>query len=521
MALAAVLLMPGNVSSQMPVPAVAPAGGVVEHEHRVRQLTGGIPLRIWSIRAFNANELATLLRETLDSLPSHLVHPTSRLGPGTWRIMPAEIRVTANSGFPYGFNDGPVWAGRGLTIAAMAGVAGEAGPFSLRLSPIAFLSQNAPFEPALDGSVLLNSLYSKNIDLPQRFGSRSYGRIDPGESEIRLQLGSIGAGMSTATQVWGPAVDHPLILGNNAGGFPHAFVGTAHPVQLRGATFHSRWIWGRVDASSFSPGSESHHFVTGAVGAMTVPGLPGLELGAIRFFHMEWPDDGVLRAPFLAVLQGLLKQSFSTSSNPDGDVPGDNQLASLFMRWAFPTSGVEIYAEYGREDHNWNLRDFWQEIDHDAAFLLGVQRAWGRPNGRTTAFRIEHLNTRMGKLHPIRPQAPWYVHGVRVQGHTQRGQLLGSAGGFGGGATVLAVDRFSRDSRTTVRWDRMMRAEQLASDIPDVLEADVMHALTFERARRSAQRELTFGATAVVDLNRDFRRDAFNLQTTFSYRRLR
>ena len=40
------------------------------------------------------------------------------------------------------------------------------------------------------------------------------------------------AGLSNARETWGPAVTHPLILGPNAPGFAHAFVGTGHPVPI-------------------------------------------------------------------------------------------------------------------------------------------------------------------------------------------------------------------------------------------------------------------------------------------------
>lgn len=523
--LSLVALMAGGAGAafaQERVVAPAPAGGDVEREMRALQLVGKIPLRIWSIRAFNAAEVAAMVAAAGDSVPSRF-RLKSRTSAGmSWQVLPAEAGTIVNTGFPYGFNDGPLWAGRGVTAFASGGVAVQRGMFSLRLNPMVFLAQNASFEPAVPDSFTLNTPYVRNIDLPQRFGDATYGRIDPGESEVRVQAWLVGAGLSTASQVWGPAVEHPLILGNNAGGFPHAFIETARPVDLRFAYFHTRLVWGRLDGSAFGPPAlDDRRFVTGAVAAFSFPALSGLEVGASRFFHSPWPSDGLIHAPFFNVFQGILKSTLTTRANPSGDVPGDNQLASIFFRWAFPNSGVEAYGEFGREDHSANIRDFWGEIDHDAGFLLGLQRAWRSGDG-TTVFRIEHLNTRMGKLHPTRAQAPWYVHGVRVQGHTERGQLLGSAGGFGGGGTTLALDRLRAASRTTLRWDRLMRAEQINNNdlLPEPGEADVTHALSIERARLKSRSEIGLGLAFVADLNRDFRRDAFNFRTSVSYRRL-
>lgn len=476
-------------------------------------------MHIWSIRAFTATELAAMLGLAGDSLPARLMNESWRRGPVFWQHLPTEVGSIVNSGFPYGFNDGPLWAGRGLTAYVSGGIRAQAGVFSAAINPMMFIAQNARFDLPVPGAFSLSTPYAESIDLPVRFGDRSYGRLDPGESEFRFQTRHVAAGVSTASQVWGPADDHPLILGNNAGGFPHAFVETAEPLNLYVAALHTRFIWGRLDGSAFGPpDKDDRRFVTAAVSAFTFPLLPGLEVGAARFFHAPWPDD-LLRAPIFSVFQGILKSSIATRSNPSGDVPGDNQIASIFFRWAMPPSGVEVYGEYGREDHNANIRDFWEEIDHDAAFMLGLQRAWGG-GIRTNVFRLEHANTRMGKLHPTRIQAPWYIHSVRVQGHTQRGQLLATPGGFGGGGTSIVWDRYERSSRTTLRWDRLMRAEELDpfENSPITGGADVMHAIGANRSWDIGRGAVDLGVAAVIDLNRDFRRDAFNLNTRFGYK---
>ena len=101
-------------------------------------------------------------------------------------------------------------------------------------------------------------------------------------------------------------------------------------------------------------------------------GLPGLEIGADRFFHTGWPRRGIFKAPWYRPFEGILKQSLSTSTNPMGDDVGDNQEASAFARWAFPGHGIEVYGEYAREDHNYDLRDLLQEPDHESGFMLGI-----------------------------------------------------------------------------------------------------------------------------------------------------
>jgi hypothetical protein len=137
-----------------------------------------------------------------------------------------------------------------------------------------------------------------------------------------------------------------------------------------------------------------------------------------------------------------------------------------------------------------------------------------------TVLRAEHLNTRISPLARGRQQAPWYVHTPRTEGQTERGKALASVGGFGGGGTTIALDRYSDGGRTTIRWDRTMRAENVSGvyGLPNAGLADIMHALGVERVRFTRFGEASLSLTAVWDLNRNFGRDAFNLNSAASWR---
>jgi hypothetical protein len=255
--------------------------------------------------------------------------------------------------------------------------------------------------------------------------------------------------------------------------------------------------------------------LTGAVGSIGLKGLPGLEIGAIRLFHVPLPASGA--SAFLKVFDGILKSSIASSSNPTGN-DQDNQLASAFFRWAPPAARVEFYGEFGREDHSWNLRDFIMEPDHNAGYMIGLARAFG-DSATPTVFRAEHLNTRISQLQVASAQERWYVHTRLRQGHTQRGQVLGSAGGPGGGATTIAVERYEANGRTTLRWDRTMFAERRAADgLPEPDDADVLHSLTLERLRAGSRGDLGTSVSIMKDFNRHFGGDLFNLNAAITYR---
>jgi hypothetical protein len=62
-------------------------------------------------------------------------------------------------------------------------------------------------------------------------------------------------------------------------------------------------------------------------------------------------------------------------------------------------------------------------------------------------WRVRGELTRLSRTnaHSFRPKPTFFEHNVVIQGHTNRGQLLGSALGPGSNAQFLAVDR-TRDS---------------------------------------------------------------------------
>lgn len=490
-----------------------------ERYTRVLQLTSEVPLHPWSIRAFGPRELANLSATSRTHPWATAPRDKER---SAWRlsvtVLPANVQTILNSSFAFGYNDGPVWAGRGLTTVLQGGISAKAGPLSVTLSPLLFRAENARFglrPNGLPGSYAFGDAFRPEaIDQPQRFGVNAYQRLEPGNSTIRLDVAGVAAGFSTANQHWGPARDHPLLLGNNAAGFPHVFLGSSEPVNVWIGKAHGRIFWGKLYETPYTSMREiqPYRFATGLAAVLTPRGIPGLEIGGARFFHVLWSDSVINRANLTRTLTGLLKISrIKASGNEQGTEP-DNQLASLFARWVFPKSGLEVYGELAREDHNLNLRDLNSEPDHNSGYLLGLQRAWSRSSAGRRVFRIETVNTRVTSLQIIRGQAPFYVHSPVRQGHTNQGQVLGSFAAFGGGATVVAIDNYSTSGRRTISWSRIMRAESRtrAAGMPAPDEADVFHTLTLDGVARRDKMAITYELTGVYEVNRNFGGNAFN-----------
>src|SRR6476469_4662750 len=78
------------------------AGDERENYLRYLQTQGVVPLYPWGARAFSPGEVARLS-------PAGTVRP--------WVAATARMNTT----FPYGYNDGPIWAGKGVTLALEGG----------------------------------------------------------------------------------------------------------------------------------------------------------------------------------------------------------------------------------------------------------------------------------------------------------------------------------------------------------------------------------------------------------------
>ena len=522
------------------------ASSVAESYLRYLQSIGKVPDQPWSSRAFSARELDRMLAKDSAHPWADRFRDRSKETSGIrYGFITPDISFIYNSGFAYGSNDGPVWAGRGLTSVISAGAYLKAGVVSLTIAPTAFRAQNSSFD--LAPSTLKRTSQFANpdflgIDLPQRFGDEAYSQFDPGQSTLRVDLPYVTAGISTANMTWGPSEKFPILLSNNAAGFPHLFVGTSEPVNLYVAKLQTKIFWGELFQSEFSgvTGSETFvtrsepgtkRFATGLIAILQPRGLKGLEIGGARFFHSVWPGTGIPGSYWTKVFQGILKKDLKPETNPDPSNPdaetrgvADNQLISIFGRWVLPHSGFEIYSEYGRDDHSYDFRDLIQEIDHSRIYSFGARKVLSFNGEKLTAARLEILNFQLPQISRYRGEGEIYVHGLLRQGHTYKGQMLGADAGVGTGAgSVLAVDRFTPFGRWTASWTRIVRREigdYTATGIRTPRSIDVSHALAFENAAVFRGLEVTTGLTLVHELNRDFLRDATNINALVGVRYL-
>ncbi|HUF52040.1 MAG TPA: capsule assembly Wzi family protein [Longimicrobiales bacterium] len=406
---------------------------------RLRQLQGNAPLTALTVRRPSLDRQRARCVSAADS--------TSR----TFQLslLPVRLRTIYNSAYPVDVNNGAMWSGRGVTSAVSAGLEVRAGAFSAALYPLAVHHENREFQLALGSTGRSPFAYAWHIiDWPQRHGPTPFWTFDPGQSYLRAEAFGLTAGISTENLWLGPAQRMPILMGSSAPGFPHVFLATAQPLDIRIGRIDMQLFSARLTESPYFDGDDSNdHLMLAGLSAVFEPSFArGLFLGANRMY--------LARGDTLSVRRYVVEPFIDVRGNPRGQ----NQLMSLYARWAFPAVGFEVYGEWGREDAWGTWYDLLMEPDHAQVYMLGFQKSG---NWRGAALRwygeLAHLQSAL-PLRGGRGVITMYTHGELLQGFTHRGQLLGAWIGPGSDAQLLGVER------TTARRTSGVMIERVRSD---------------------------------------------------------
>lgn len=410
------------------------------------------PLGIHAAPMFMDSLRLAELAGLLEPEPLAYVRPSTRRaactsGPPTGfraRLLPAGTMAQLNTDYPRRDLDGLRWAGRGLSTDVTAGAAVAWGPLSAAFAPVFAWHENQDFE-ILEVTRPGSSPFAwywrpTGIDWPQRHGDAAFSWWHPGASHVRLDGFGLAAGVSTETLRWGPARRNPLLMSGAAPGFPHVFLGTGRPVGIGIGRLSLEAIWGRLDDSDFWEGDEdlSRRLLSGLMVMFQPRGLDGLTLGFARSELRYIPPEGLSAWDFFTI---AYQDPFTNTPRSEGPWEWENQLVSVFARWALPESGFEAYAEYGRNDFWDEWDDFFKELDHSSAILFGLQKLTPMRRGGhlRVAGEVASLNfsetQRSGRHEQL-----WYSHSQVRQGYTHRGQLLGAPIGPGSDGQYLEVD---------------------------------------------------------------------------------
>lgn len=369
-----------------------------------------------------------------------------------------------NAGAPYPEVSNLILAG-GFQTYLSTGFYTSLGPLSIQIQPELIFAENREYETGL--------LKSTNVEYLERFGSRSYSKILPGQSSIRLNFGSFSLGASTENIWWGPGQFNSLLFSNNAFGFEHLTLNTRKPAKTFLGSFEGQIIVGKLEESEFVEDNPTipvndWRYLNGFTFSYQPKWIPGLYVGASRVFQQYNSFRGDSFSDYFPIFNGFQKERLIEGQVDSGlfDQEGRSQQVTFFARFFNIKAKTELYFEYGRRDHAVNWREAVLNPEHARAYLVGFTKLVPIPNGDHIQIRGEVLQQQESINIIVRYPGTsgslnWSGHGIVRHGFSNLGQMLGP--GIGPSSNIQTLEAaWIRDvKKLGIRFDRLNRHQDM------------------------------------------------------------
>ena len=392
------------------------------------------------------------------------------------QLLPFTWQQQFNTHHPYSLNDGAMIPAKGYQTLISGGFYAKYGPFSIQLRPEYVFAENQSFQGFYkeQPDAVWSAYYGwqNYIDTPEKFVEGNYQKLSWGQSSIRLTYGSVSLGISNENLWWGPGVRNSLMMSNNAPGFFHVTLNTVKPIRTLIGSFEGQIIGGILEDSGFFPpdtnrtynGSKMYiakrtdtRYINGMVISYQPKWASGLFLGITRTFITYNKDMGNTIKDYLPIITPISKQA--NYGEKESPFPND-QRASLFLRWLWLRTHAELYVEYFREDHAYNLRDFIVDAEHTHAYIFGIRKLipWKAYKNQFIQVNLEITQLEQTTTNPERPSIYLYSHFVGIsQGYTNKGQLLGAGIGPGSNLQSLSVSWVKELKTVGIAFERLVQ----------------------------------------------------------------
>ena len=391
-----------------------------------------------------------------------------------------KIRRTSlfNSTFGYGPNLESIFPARGLSALLSVQSFTKVGRVSLQLEPEIVYSQNAESQtfPAAYPDWLWTLLYLNYlnlIDTPEHYTNSSYLQLHPGNSALSIEYKNLQASISTRSLWWGPAKRNSLLITNNAPGFFHFSFQNLKPFDTKIGSFEFQAIWGRLVNSGidpvpyrlfenltpmpYIPKPDDWRLIQGLIFTWQPKWTPGLYVGFGRTLityskNIKRADH--LFSSFRKLTYELPLADFG--ENPDLRDKFDDKFA-MYVRYVAPKEMLEIYAEAGRSMRFGSWRDFMRKPEHTFAYSIGLNKMYDFIYDNTYwGIEVEFTQFDQQQTWRERNYPSWYTSYVVPHGHTNNGQILGSAIGPGSNSQYFALNFYNKWDRAGIFVERIL-----------------------------------------------------------------
>ncbi len=388
------------------------------------------------------------LSPSVPQSPSPSTSPSFRPFRLSVTLLPLTWQQQWNSHHPYSLNDGPMIPARGYQTMLTGGFFAKLGPLSVQFYPELVYAQNKHFDTSTkEAAIAAYNNFHSRIDLPEYFPDKPYNKLFPGQSSIRLTFGFVSVGISSENLWWGPGTRNALMMSNSAPGFYHATINTSRPIRTSIGSFETQIIGGRLETCNFLgeeasgnklfyPNSDDWRYLNAMVLTYQPRWVHGLFIGMTRSFMMMGSDLKKYNRYFRVFSPISKKENYS---NEGEAAYAEDQQLSFFARWILPADHAEVYGEFGRGDHNYDLRDMYLQPDHERAYLIGLKKLFylDDTSGKYLEFDLELTQLEQNNSNSQRAVSYYASYGGSLRGNSNLGQMLGA--GIGPGSNLQTI----------------------------------------------------------------------------------
>lgn len=420
-----------------------------------------------------------------------------------------------NTKAPYGQNDGALWQGKGYNTSLTAGARLEAYGFEVTVKPQVSFSENREFDyikpnyAATDSegkSTIYNGKASDygyygvtSIDSPQRFGDDAFWTYDWGDTEARWSWHTFTAGFGTQSIWLGPAQLNPIIHSNNAATYPKFDIGIRKTaVYMPHFGWHlgdieARGWWGKLTESDYFDNDDSNdnNLISGLAVAYKLP-FTDLTVGLNRTMLSKWDDKDSYS----------LFHIYIPFDHAGGDDENDQRF-SFTADWIFKSIGLEMYAEWGRNDYSPNMDYIIRYPFHTQGWTAGIRKTFTLTKELRGEILAEFSDLECSADYDrlIDWYTTFYAHHIITQGYTNRGQWLGAGIGTGGNSQFLGTKLYYKRGSFSVFVQRRN------PDLDYTMYIDSRLNKGTSKAEKNIRAMLIYGIDSEFFIVRNFRLD--------------
>jgi hypothetical protein len=347
----------------------------------------------------------------------------------TLKKLPLQFGQKLNTNHPYGGNDGAMSYSKGYQFQISGGVYAQFKNIKLLLRPEYVQTASQQYKT-----------------------SASWGQVNPaykklllGNSSLRFDLGKISMGVSTQNLWWGPGIYNSLLMSNNAQGFFHYSINSNRPIKNFLGTFQFQVISATLTQDSLQ-GFEinglkrrdikkSDRFLSSLAVDYQPSFLKNISFGinrSLQTYKDRLPTDFVQKnIPVLSAFFG--------STDAVRDTFPQDQNVSIYTKWMFPKSHAELYYQFAYNDAKANWRDFWLDMSHSTAYILGFKKLFILKDEKYLDLGMEVMKLGQTPSYIHRNAGNFYEHGQIGEGYTNQNQIVGAGSGFGNNMQTMQL----------------------------------------------------------------------------------